>query len=71
MLTGADGIALSGDKETLFWSETLAWGPNGSPYIVSNHLSLWVNGDINIHHPKVPNFRIWRIPNIGKSHTTP
>lgn len=53
------------------WPDTLAWGPDGSLYIVSNHLNVWVDGDMNFHHPRVPNFRIWRIPNVGKSYTAP
>lgn len=53
------------------WPDTLAWGPGSSLYIVSNHLNVWVDGDMNFHHPRVPNFRIWRIPNVGKSYTAP
>jgi sugar lactone lactonase YvrE len=53
------------------WADTLAWGPNDALYIVSNHLNVWVDGDMNFHHPRVPNFRIWRIPNVGKSYTAP
>lgn len=53
------------------WPDTLAWGADGSLYIVSNHLNVWVDGDMNFHHPKVPNFRIWRIPNVGESYTAP
>ena len=55
----------------MVWPDTLAWGPDGSLYIVSNHLNTWVDGDMNFRHPKVPNFRIWRIPNVGKSYTAP
>jgi len=51
------------------WADTLAWGPGGSLYFVSNHLNVWVDGDMNFHHPRVPNFRIWRIPNVGQSYT--
>ncbi len=57
------------------WNDTLAWGPHGSLYIVSNHLNVWVDGDMDFHDPKddpkVPNFRIWRIPNVGTSYTAP
>lgn len=51
------------------WPDTLAWGPDDFLYFVANHLNVWVDGDMNFHHPKVPNFRIWRIPNVGKSYT--
>jgi len=125
MQTGADGIALSGDKKTLYWTnltgnrllslptdlirdfskseddvkkavktvttlpsntdgimkrdaktgkvstlvssddiswpDTLSWGPGGDLYLVSNHLHLWVDGDMDFDKPKVPNFRIYRM----------
>ena len=51
------------------WPDTLAWGPQNSLYIVSNHLNVWVDGDMNFENPKVPNFRIWRIKNVGVSYT--
>lgn len=44
------------------WPDTLAWGPKGMLYLVSNHLHLWVDGDMDFDHPKVPNFRIYRTP---------
>ncbi|MET1416012.1 L-dopachrome tautomerase-related protein [Roseibium sp. HPY-6] len=50
------------------WPDTLAWGPDGSLYVVSNHLHVWVDGDMNFDAPKIPNFRIWRIPNVGQSY---
>jgi sugar lactone lactonase YvrE len=43
------------------WPDTLAWGPKGSLYLVSNHLHLWVDGDMDFDTPKVPNFRIYRM----------
>lgn len=43
------------------WPDTLAWGPGGSLYLVSNHLHLWVDGDMDFERPKVPNFRIYRM----------
>ncbi len=53
------------------WPDTLAWGPDKALYIVSNHLNVWVDGDMNFTKPDVPNFRIWRIPAVGESYTTP
>jgi sugar lactone lactonase YvrE len=59
--------AITGAVSTLFshddisWPDTLAWGPDGSMYVVSNHLHLWVDGDMNFDTPNaVPNFRIYR-----------
>lgn len=46
------------------WPDTLSWGPKGSLYLVSNHLHLWVDGDMDFDSPKVPNFRIYRM-NLG------
>ena len=46
------------------WPDTLSWGPKGSLYLVSNHLHLWVDGDMDFDNPKVPNFRIYRM-NVG------
>ena len=51
------------------WPDTLAWGSDGSLYIVSNHLHVWVDGDMNFENPEIPNFRIWRIDNVGESYT--
>ena len=53
------------------WPDTLAWGADGSLYIVSNHLNVWVDGDMNFSDPAVPNFRIWRVPGVGKSYVQP
>ncbi len=48
------------------WPDTLSWGPKGSLYLVSNHLHLWVDGDMDFDSPKTPNFRIYRM-NLGAS----
>jgi len=53
------------------WPDTLAWGPDGALFIVSNHLNVWIDGDMNFDNPSVPNFRIWKIPGIGKSYVAP
>lgn len=48
-------------SDAISWPDTLAWGPDGSMYVVSNHLHLWVDGDMNFATPNaVPNFRIYR-----------
>lgn len=52
------------------WPDTLAWGPDGEMYVVSNHLHVWVDGDMNFEDPEIPNFRIWEIPGVGQSYTT-
>lgn len=51
------------------WPDTLAWGPDGAMYVVSNHLHIWVDGDMNFDDPEMPNFRIWKIPGVGQSYT--
>jgi len=43
------------------WPDTLGWGPDGWLYFVSNHLNLWVDGDMNFDNPPVSNFRIYRV----------
>ena len=53
------------------WPDTLAWGPDGALYVVSNHLNVWVDGEMDFDNPPVSNFRIWRIPNVGQSYTQP
>jgi len=53
------------------WPDTLAWGPNGSLYVVSNHLHLWVDGDMDFETPDEPNFRIWKLPIERQSYTAP
>lgn len=52
------------------WPDTLAWGPDGALYVVSNHLHVWVDGDMGFEAPAIPNFRIWKMPNVGQSYTT-
>ncbi|MBN9671537.1 SMP-30/gluconolactonase/LRE family protein [Labrenzia aggregata] len=51
------------------WPDTLAWGSDGSLYVVSNHLHVWVDGDMNFDDPEIPNFRIWRIRDVGQAYT--
>ncbi len=51
------------------WPDTLAWGPDGAMYAVSNHLNVWVDGDMDFDNPEIPNFRIWKIPGVGQSYT--
>lgn len=53
------------------WPDTLAWGPDGALYVVSNHLNVWVDNEMDFDNPTVPNFRIWKIPNVGQSYTRP
>lgn len=48
-------------SDAISWPDTLAWGPGGTLYLVSNHLHLWVDGDMDFDKPKVPNFRIYRM----------
>ncbi|WP_068117292.1 L-dopachrome tautomerase-related protein [Tropicimonas marinistellae] len=52
------------------WPDTLAWGPDDALYVVSNHLHVWVDGEMDFENPAIPNFRIWKIPGVGKSYTT-
>ena len=52
------------------WPDTLAWGPDGALYVVSNHLHVWVDGEMDFEAPEIPNFRIWKIPGVGKSYTS-
>ena len=53
------------------WPDTLAWGPDGDLYWVSNHLNLWIDGDMNFKDPDVPNFRIWKLDLSRKSYQQP
>lgn len=46
----------------MVWPDTLAWAPDGNLHVISNHLHLWVDGDMNFKDPEVPNFTIWRLP---------
>ncbi|MCX7660772.1 MULTISPECIES: L-dopachrome tautomerase-related protein [Caldimonas] len=57
--SGAVSLLVSSDE--ISWPDTLAWGPGGTLYLVSNHLHLWVDGDMDFDKPKVPNFRIYRM----------
>jgi sugar lactone lactonase YvrE len=47
--------------DDISWPDTLALGPGGTLYLVSNHLHLWVDGDMDFDKPKVPNFRIYKM----------
>ena len=51
------------------WEDTLGWGPDGSLYLTSNHLHLWVDGEMDFDNSAVPNFRIWKIPAGRHSYT--
>lgn len=53
----------------MVWPDTLAWAPDGSLYLVTGHLNLWVDNAMDFDHPKVPNFRIWKIQANGRSYT--
>jgi hypothetical protein len=57
--TGKVSTLVASDE--ISWPDTLAWGPGGTLYLVSNHLHLWVDGDMDFENPKVPNFRIYRL----------
>lgn len=57
--TGQVSTLVTSDE--ISWPDTLAWGAGGTLYLVSNHLHLWVDGDMDFDSPKVPNFRIYRI----------
>ncbi|MCT7376651.1 major royal jelly family protein [Chelativorans salis] len=43
------------------WPDTLAWAPDGRLHVISNHLHVWVDGDMDFENPPVPNFTIWRL----------
>ncbi|HTD16992.1 MAG TPA: L-dopachrome tautomerase-related protein [Chthoniobacterales bacterium] len=51
------------------WPDTIGWGPDGSLYLVTGHLHLWVDGAMNFDNPAVPNFRIWKIDANRHSYT--
>ena len=55
----------------MVWPDTLSWGADGSLYVISDHLNQFVDGTMNFDNPKVPNFRIWKIPNVGTAYTAP
>lgn len=46
----------------MVWPDTLAWAPDGALHVISNHLHVWVDGDMDFENPAVPNFTIWRLP---------
>lgn len=46
----------------MVWPDTLAFAPDGTLHVMSNHLHLWVDGDMNFDNPDVPNFTIWKLP---------
>jgi len=54
-------VSTFASDDDISWADTLAWGPKGSLYLVSNHLHLWVDGDMDFDKPTVPNFRIYRL----------
>lgn len=53
-------------NDDVSWPDTLAWGPKGGLYLVSNHLHLFVDGDMDFDKPAVPNFRIYRVQTTAK-----
>ena len=55
----------------MVWPDTFAWHPDGSLYLLSNHLDIWVDGDMNFKDPNEPNFRIWRIPISAQPYLAP
>jgi sugar lactone lactonase YvrE len=46
----------------MVWPDTLAWAPDGTLHVISNHLHLWVDGEMDFASPPVPNFTIWALP---------
>lgn len=64
-------ISIYASRDDISWPDTLAWGPKGSLYLVSNHLHLWVDGDMDFDQPKVPNFRIYRLQTGAKPYHAP
>ncbi|WP_046115410.1 L-dopachrome tautomerase-related protein [Aquincola tertiaricarbonis] len=56
--------------DEMSWVDTLSWGPGGSLYAVSNHLHLWVDGDMDFDRPAVPNFRIYKMDVGAKPYTS-
>ncbi|RKP51976.1 hypothetical protein D7S86_18120 [Pararobbsia silviterrae] len=53
----------------MVWPDTLSWAPDGSLYLASGHLNLFVDNAMDFDHPAVPNFRIWKIQAKGPSYT--
>jgi len=50
----------------MVWPDTLAWAPDGTLHVISNHLHVWVDQDMDFEKPPVPNFTIWRLPAKAK-----
>lgn len=46
----------------MVWPDTLAWAPDGTLHVISNHLHVWVDQDMDFENPSVPNFTIWHLP---------
>jgi len=65
----------TGKVSTLFihpemsWPDTLGWGPDGSLYVTSGHLHMFVDNVMNFEDPSVPNFRIWKIKTSRQPYT--
>ncbi len=55
----------------MVWPDTFSWGSDGALYVISNHLNKFVDGTMDFEKPAVPNFRIWKIPGVGKPYTAP
>ena len=49
----------------MVWPDTLSWGADGSLYVISDHLNVFVDGDMNFDNPPVPNFRVWKFRTSG------
>ncbi|WP_416798125.1 L-dopachrome tautomerase-related protein [Ciceribacter azotifigens] len=52
----------------MVWPDTLAFAPDGTLHVLSNHLHLWVDGDMDFTNPRVPNFTIWKLPVKARSY---
>ena len=50
------------------WPDTLGWGPEGDLFLVTNNLHLWADGDMDF---ATPNFRVWKVPGVGRSYMRP
>lgn len=55
----------------MVWPDTLAWGPDGALHAISNHLHVWVDGDMDFDKPAIPNLQIWKLPVQAKPYTRP
>jgi len=51
------------------WHDTLGWGPDGDMVVVSTHLHIRIDGDMDFEDPETPDFRIAKIPGVGQSFT--